>query len=242
MSLHARQIEVLKAVILQYRENGIPVGSKCLDFDVSSATIRNDMSRLEQEGLIVKPHTSAGRVPTLEGYRLFVNNFVEEGMLVVRSGEEEILLDEDNIYQAISSISQKSNSIAFAVLDNNTTYYLGISHLLSHSDFRENLENTSELISLLETKHVFAKMINEIEIQPGQIRIFVGLEKVLPVHINCSMMAVQFSTQNISGVIGVLGSVHMDYFQIAQILKEEIEKLQGGNTSPVLLNPGVENI
>ena len=77
MSLEERKLEVLRAIIEDYIVSEEPVGSKALaerhQLGVSPATIRNDMALLEEEGYIAQPHTSAGRVPTDKGYRLFVD-------------------------------------------------------------------------------------------------------------------------------------------------------------------------
>ncbi len=75
--LDERKLAVLRAIITDYVENSEPVGSKALveryRLDVSPATIRNDMATLEEEGYLTQPHTSAGRIPTDKGYRLFVD-------------------------------------------------------------------------------------------------------------------------------------------------------------------------
>ncbi len=70
-----RQTQILIAIIEQYAEIAAPVGSVTLAklFGVSSATVRSEMVRLEQMGLIMQPHTSAGRIPTDKGYRYYVN-------------------------------------------------------------------------------------------------------------------------------------------------------------------------
>ncbi|MEV6306699.1 heat-inducible transcriptional repressor HrcA [Actinoplanes sp. NPDC051861] len=77
MSLDDRKLEVLRAIVEDYVETREPVGSKSLverhQLGVSPATVRNDMAVLEEEGYIRQPHTSAGRVPTDAGYRLFVD-------------------------------------------------------------------------------------------------------------------------------------------------------------------------
>jgi heat-inducible transcriptional repressor len=76
-----RRFEVLRAIVADYVSNQEPVGSKALvdrhNLGVSSATVRNDMAALEDEGYIAQPHTSAGRVPTDKGYRLFVDKLSE---------------------------------------------------------------------------------------------------------------------------------------------------------------------
>jgi heat-inducible transcriptional repressor len=72
-----RKLEVLRAIVTDYVSSQEPVGSKALverhDLGVSAATVRNDMATLEEEGYITQPHTSAGRIPTDKGYRLFVD-------------------------------------------------------------------------------------------------------------------------------------------------------------------------
>jgi len=79
--LNERAALLLKKLVYSYIADGQPVGSKKLsddsDLDISSATIRNVMSGLEKKGLIVSPHTSAGRIPTEQGYRLFVDSMLE---------------------------------------------------------------------------------------------------------------------------------------------------------------------
>ena len=80
MKLDIRKLKVLTAIVETYIETGEPVGSKTvarkLDFQVSSATIRNDMAALFDMGLLEQPHTSAGRVPSHLGYRIYVDQLM----------------------------------------------------------------------------------------------------------------------------------------------------------------------
>ena len=73
--LDDRKMQVLRAIVTDYVASREPVGSKALverhQLGVSPATVRNDMAVLEEEGYIAQPHTSAGRIPTDKGYRLF---------------------------------------------------------------------------------------------------------------------------------------------------------------------------
>ena len=77
-----RKKRILKAIIKTYMETGEPVGSRTIskdaDLNVSSATIRNEMSDLTDMGYIVQPHTSAGRIPSDKGYRLYVDELMKE--------------------------------------------------------------------------------------------------------------------------------------------------------------------
>lgn len=80
--LSDRKLTILKAIIQNYLETGEPVGSRTLskytDLNLSSATIRNEMSDLEDLGYIIQPHTSAGRIPSDQGYRLYVDLLMDE--------------------------------------------------------------------------------------------------------------------------------------------------------------------
>ncbi len=79
--LSERRLQVLRAIVQDYVGTEEPVGSKALterhNLGVSPATVRNDMSALEEEGYIAQPHTSAGRIPTDKGYRLFVDRLAD---------------------------------------------------------------------------------------------------------------------------------------------------------------------
>ncbi|MBR1723518.1 MAG: heat-inducible transcription repressor HrcA, partial [Ruminococcus sp.] len=90
--MDSRKLKILQAVVDEYIVTGEPVGSKAIMAHVkaSSATIRNEMAELEKQGYLEQPHTSAGRVPTYNGYRLYVDTLMERDPL---SDEEKKALD-----------------------------------------------------------------------------------------------------------------------------------------------------
>jgi heat-inducible transcriptional repressor len=117
-----RKLEVLRAIVEDFIATNEPVGSKSLvdrhNLGVSSATIRNDMAALEEEGLIAQPHTSAGRVPTDAGYRMFVDRLTEIKPL---SGAEKraisAFLDgavdlDDVLHRAVRALAQLTRNVA----------------------------------------------------------------------------------------------------------------------------------
>ena len=91
MELNNRQLKILQAIIKNYLDTAEPVGSRTIskkyDLGISSATIRNEMSDLEELGFIVQPHTSAGRIPTDKGYRLYVDDLMKYEELNINSIE-----------------------------------------------------------------------------------------------------------------------------------------------------------
>lgn len=81
MALSDRKLKILEAIITDYIETAEPIGSRTIakkyDLGISPATVRNEMSDLEEMGLIEQPHTSAGRIPSDKGYRLYVDNMMQ---------------------------------------------------------------------------------------------------------------------------------------------------------------------
>ena len=102
-SLSERKLTILKAIIQNYLETGEPVGSRTLskytDLNLSSATIRNEMADLEDLGYIFQPHTSAGRIPSDKGYRLYVDMLMEEKEQEIAKRERPFIypIDENKI-------------------------------------------------------------------------------------------------------------------------------------------------
>ena len=122
MSLDERKLEVLRAIVEDYVATQEPVGSKALverhHLQVSSATIRNDMAVLEEEGYIRQPHTSAGRVPTDRGYRLFVDKLSRIKPLspAERRAIERFLVDvvdlDDVVHRTVRLLAQLTRQVA----------------------------------------------------------------------------------------------------------------------------------
>ena len=94
-------MKILHAVIRNYLETGEPVGSRTIskytDLNLSSATIRNEMADLEELGYIIQPHTSAGRIPSDKGYRLYVDSMLEEKDREVDDLKELLVEKEDKM-------------------------------------------------------------------------------------------------------------------------------------------------
>jgi heat-inducible transcriptional repressor len=90
-----RSFKILEAIIDEYIKTGEPIGSKLLteklDFPISSATIRNEMASLEQQGYLDHPHTSAGRIPTIKGYKLYIERLVPEGQFNLSDEDRKVI-------------------------------------------------------------------------------------------------------------------------------------------------------
>ncbi len=118
MELDERKQKILDAIIRTYMETGEPVGSRTIskysDLNLSSATIRNEMSDLEEMGYIIQPHTSAGRIPSDKGYRLYVDHILE-------SKDQEIQEFKDLMLERTDKLEQMLQQVV-KVLAANTNY------------------------------------------------------------------------------------------------------------------------
>ena len=123
MELDARKEKILKAIIQTYLETGEPVGSRTIskysDLKLSSATIRNEMSDLEEMGYIIQPHTSAGRIPSDKGYRFYVDQIIREKETEVNEMQELMIQRVDRVELLLKHMAQ--------ILAANTNYATMIS-------------------------------------------------------------------------------------------------------------------
>jgi heat-inducible transcriptional repressor len=135
--LDDRKLEVLRAIVEDFVSTNEPVGSKALverhNLGVSPATVRNDMAALEEEGYIAQPHTSAGRVPTDRGYRLFVDRLstVKPMSIAERKAIEQFLdgaLDLDDVVnRTVRLLAQLTRQVAvvqYPTLDRSSVRHL----------------------------------------------------------------------------------------------------------------------
>ena len=123
MKLNSRKIKILEALINDYIETGEPIGSRTIakkyDLGISSATIRNELSDLEDLGLVIQPHASSGRIPSDKGYRLYVDNLMEHRELT----EEETKYLQDIVIENINHMDylMEQTARALATLTNYAT-------------------------------------------------------------------------------------------------------------------------
>lgn len=116
--LDERKTKILKAIIKNYLDTGEPVGSRTIskytDLHLSSATIRNEMSDLEELGYILQPHTSAGRIPSDQGYRFYVDNLIAEKNQEINEMQNLVIEHTERMEKVLKKVAK--------LLANNTEY------------------------------------------------------------------------------------------------------------------------
>lgn len=153
LELSERQLTILDAIIRNYLATGEPVGSRTIskytDLNLSSATIRNEMSDLEEMGYIVQPHTSAGRIPSDKGYRLYVDHLIE-----TNDKKEKELSDMKELVIENTEKMEQVLKQAAKVLANNTNY----ATLVSAPDVNHNKVKFIQL-SQVDDQHLLAVIV-----------------------------------------------------------------------------------
>lgn len=191
--LDERKMKILQAIIRNYLETGEPVGSRTIskftDLNLSSATIRNEMSDLEELGYILQPHTSAGRIPSDKGYRLYVDNMMREKEQAVDEMREMLMEKEEKLdrllkqaarllavntnYAAmVSTPSAKRNKLKFIQLSKVDRHQLlavivGEGNIIKNNilSMNDELDNDTVLkLNLLLNTHLNGLSIDEINL------------------------------------------------------------------------------
>jgi heat-inducible transcriptional repressor len=235
MELNLRQQKILAAIVKEYSDTAVPVGSKELvakyNLNVSPATIRNEMAVLEERGFISQPHKSAGRVPTDKGYRLFINELMRRFELSEK--ERRLLRDElvklSEMHEQMGRnltglISKVSGQAAFTLLPNDTTS-TGLSRIVSEPEMSDpsTLKGVTELFDHLD-QHAGQLITKSQE----DIEAFIGKESPLPVPKNMSLVVSKIKTKDgKKGIIGIIGPKRMSYAKNMSLL-EYLAKLISG--------------
>lgn len=143
MDLDERKIKILKAIIKTYMETGEPVGSRTIskysELKLSSATIRNEMSDLEDLGYILQPHTSAGRIPSDKGYRFYVDQIMQEKDNEVTEMKELMIRRVDRVELLLKQLAQiLATNTNYATMISGPQYYRGKLKFIQLSRVEEN--------------------------------------------------------------------------------------------------------
>ena len=176
--LSKRQNKILKLIVERYIKNPIPVGSKVISKEIncSSATVRNEMGELENQGLLEKTHTSSGRIPSEKGYRYYVDNLME---LKKMNAEDMLKLQIvfKNQQLALSDVITNSLQVISDMM-NYTTVVLGSSsheNLLKHLEVIPIDEENMTVIIVTDKGHVEHKMIRLQDVSLEEVKKTVSL-------------------------------------------------------------------
>jgi len=237
IELDERKKRILEAIVRDYLHTAEPVGSRTIwrDYmpDLSPASIRNEMADLEALGLIVQPHTSAGRIPTDAGYRYYVDQFMKTRALTTKEQEvvNERMKDvhrdvEEALHQTLRTLSSllEYASVVATLNDRTRVYSTGFSHMLKQPEFSD-LNFTRHVMEVVEQEDLMAEMVREYTTEKG-ITIRIGHENSFKEVKHCSVIMSSYEMGGeASGGLGVIGPTRMSYGRVASILESLSRRL-----------------
>ena len=224
-----RQLEILFSIVKEHVQTSEPVGSKILvekyNLDMSSATIRNEMKRLEKEGYILQPHTSAGRIPTDKAYKLYINSLdkktlTEREQDVVKRKLNSFEGSEKTLKMAIDMLSEMTYCAALVTLSSQDTYFHGLGHMLKNPEFKERARalNVADIIDNMDD------FIDDLPSVTEDI-IYIGEDNPYLKKARCSLLIAPYRTKDREGVIALLGPSRQRYEKNISLLDFITESL-----------------
>jgi len=230
--MDSRRERILRAIIEEYIRTAEPVGSKYLcencDFDVSPATIRNEMMSLEDEGYLRSPHTSAGRIPTEKAYEYYLRTMVQskrgfKNDSKLRQAMSSADDDESTLRIMAKTLVDLSGETAIVAFGPHQSYYTGVSNLFQKPDFRD-LEMLKSLSSMVDRfDEVAEEIFDQVSSEP---QVMIGTEN--PFGDDMTAILVKYRLPNNTvGFLGLLGPLRMNYKKNLSLIEEAKDILDG---------------
>lgn len=229
MDLTDRQKALLKAIIEEYIDNAEPIGSEVIErkysLGVSPATIRIEMGKLTEMGYLKQPHTSAGRIPTSVGFRLYIQELMKEKQLPVSAEVsikekmwQERFQYERLLKEATRALASRCNMLGLAIDEENRVYYSGAANILDWVEFAD-IDVTRFVLSLFDEHPTLQQIIGKAQGTDPIHILFgdeMGYEHMLPTGFIFTRYEVGPEK---TGIIGVIGPARMNFSLVLPYVK-----------------------
>ncbi|MBI2600640.1 hypothetical protein HYW42_01690 [Candidatus Daviesbacteria bacterium] len=227
-NLSDRQKALLKAIIEEYINSAEPVGSEVIErkhnLGVSPATIRIEMGKLTEAGFLRQPHTSAGRIPTSVGLRLYVQELMKEKQVPVtaevsikESLWQQRLQRERVLKEAVKALAQKCSMLGMAVTDDGETYYAGAANILDWPEFYD-IDVARFVLSLFDEDPRLQEIIGKAQ-GSDPIHILFGEELGFEYLRSTGFVFTRFELGPKIGVLGIVGPARMNFALVLPYVK-----------------------
>lgn len=231
MRLTERQMTIFRLVVEGHIASGDPIGSEwvCsrLPEKCSSATVRNELLELERAGLLRQPHTSAGRVPTEEGYRYYIESFVRpaevaEEVEIVQHDIARAETPEEKVRQIARELSDLAGNIIMVGVDPRSLYSVGMGQMYSAPEASNTDVMRQISIALDKTDDLMDDLFGVAV--AGDVKILIGKQN--PIDENLSLMVTTYSSSEGERIMALLGFMRMRYdrnIALMQAMKRLLE-------------------
>lgn len=235
--LDERKKKILNAIIRNYLETGEPVGSRTIskytDLNLSSATIRNEMSDLEEMGYILQPHTSAGRIPSDQGYRFYVDHLMQEKDREVSEMKEFVIEHTEKMEQVLRQVAK--------LLANNTNY----ATLVTSPRYQQKKLKFIQL-SKVDEAHILAVVVREGNLVKNKMLSVaepIGNEEMLKLNMLLNTHLNGLSVEEINlGTIAVLKEKAGIHSQVVSDVLDAVAEAIGEDEDLEIYTSGTTNI
>lgn len=219
--LTERKQQLLQLIVEHYIQTAEPVGSSFLvehsSLGVSGATLRNEMRDLEHAGYLTHPHTSAGRIPTEQGYRYYIDHLMRVTAPSKKTKsdiEKEYTTQDDQarkVKQVAKFIAGSGNAAVIVAFDTDSIYYTGISNLFAQPEFRDYAQTMSVSSMFDQCEERVQDIFSLIDEQ--QAKILLGKDN--PLGQACALVITPFGQQSF---FSILGPMRMDYGRVVGLI------------------------
>jgi heat-inducible transcriptional repressor len=227
--ISTRQTQILKAIIEEYIETAMPVGSETIekkyDLGVSPATIRNDMVALTKQGFLQKPHSSAGRTPTPRALKFYVDQLMEEKKMSLTDevkAKEEVWDVRNNLdalmEEATQALAERTGNLAIGAIDEEDKFWhSGYSNIFQNPEFSD-IALCENLFSMLEEAERLNQLFfgrgtaSSVEVLFGEE---LGWQELSPI----GVVTTRFRVRDKDAALGVVGPYRLSYPRIIPIVK-----------------------
>jgi len=213
-----RSQKLLKEIIDIHIKTARPVSSSMLaasrKFDLSSATIRNAMYELEVQGYIAQPHTSAGRMPTVVGYKFYLDNLLNIRNLNSKENKELEDACKKDIRDLAKLLVDKTNLATIVGFSPSNLYFTGLFNLFSQPEF----EDYKMVLSMTKVVDSLEKAMMDIYHRIDKPMVLIGAEN--PFSSDCSVAITPLGGGKL---LAILGPMRMDYNKVLALLEETVK-------------------
>ena len=221
MKQDEKLLALLDVVIDTYINKGEPIGSKFLnsleDIEYAPSTLRKYLNLLEKQGMVYQPYNSSGRIPTIDGLKLYIENYLQQ---IEEENNAEVISARENIKELVEMLGGLVDGVIIWFLRNDEYYHLGINNLL-RDDLKEDYEETRNIIKFIEEKRI-VKHIDSKILKKNQIYYtFLDDQNTI-----ISTVYTKINMDGYDGILAIVGSMRVNYKKNVAILSQILQKME----------------
>jgi heat-inducible transcriptional repressor len=221
MKQDEKLLALLNVVIDTYIDKGEPIGSKFLntleDVEYAPSTLRKYLNILEKQGIVYQPYNSSGRIPTIDGLKLYIENYLQQ---VEEETQTEVVNARGTLQELVEMLGSLVDGVIVGFLRNDEYYYLGINNLL-RDDLKEEYEETRTIIKFIEekkiVKHIDGKILKKNQIYYT----FLDDQNTI-----ISTIYAKVSIDGYDCILAIVGPMRVNYKRNVAILSQILQKME----------------